>query len=205
MNEKTRKLLKKILGPLLGFIARKWLASDPWDKSAVELSEKKSRTFFGSGCVKEWSWYFEGESSIRVKKIKDVCQWLRRCEYVHDKELFNESDFWQHPTTFENLRKGDCEDHAIWAWRKLTELGLDAELVGGTIKESGFRNRHAWVHFQYDGTEYLMETTTKGSEPMYLPIEEAKKNYLPECSVNSKFETFYFGGFGTALAERLND
>src|SRR5690348_3236184 len=46
------------------------------------------------------------------------------CEYVRDP--VHERDFWQHPKTFEQLRKGDCEDHALWAWRKLTELGISA-------------------------------------------------------------------------------
>jgi hypothetical protein len=47
--------------------------------------------------------------------------------------LFGEADFWQHPSTFERLRTGDCEDFAVWAWRKLIELGYDVDLVAGGV------------------------------------------------------------------------
>ncbi len=32
---------------------------------------------------------------------------------------------------FRGKRRGDCKDHALWAWRKLNELGIAAELVCG--------------------------------------------------------------------------
>jgi len=66
-----------------------------------------------------------GQSTVCVNDIAAICEWLADCEYVRDP--VHERDFWQHPKTFEQLRKGDCEDHALWAWRKLTELGIPAD------------------------------------------------------------------------------
>src|SRR5205085_1473130 len=85
-----------------------------------------------------FAWYFEGQSAVTVGSVDDVCEWLLECEYVHDPELFHEPDFWQHPRTFERLRKGDCEDHALWAWRKLVEprdRGGAAERNDGCVRQ----------------------------------------------------------------------
>jgi predicted transglutaminase-like cysteine proteinase len=40
---------------------------------------------------------------------------------------FNRSHEREHPGAFERRRRGDCEDFALWAWRKLAEVGVDAE------------------------------------------------------------------------------
>ena len=68
---------------------------------------------------------------MAVKSLQEICEWLVGCDYADDEAFFNEPDFWQHPVMFEQTRKGDCEDHALWAWRKLVELGFEAELVRG--------------------------------------------------------------------------
>ena len=71
--------------------------------------------------------------SVPVQSIDDIVAWLQSCEYVTDLDLFHERDFWQHPGTFERLRRGDCEDFALWAWRKLAEVGIDAEFCVGRV------------------------------------------------------------------------
>ncbi|HXW05204.1 MAG TPA: hypothetical protein VD833_08230 [Vicinamibacterales bacterium] len=84
-------------------------------------------------------WYYEGQRTVQVGTVDDVCRWLAECQYLSDDELFNETDFWQHPRTFENLCKGDCEDHALWAWTKLVEFGHQAELFVGQLFEGASR------------------------------------------------------------------
>src|SRR5690348_9858416 len=101
------------------------------------------------------------------------------CEYVRDP--VHERDYWQHPKTFEQLRKGDCEDHALWAWRKLTELGLPAEFYVGrwrTGKEAqpGF---HAWVVFQDGGIQYLLEATGSSRETIVRRLDDVRGDYFP--------------------------
>ena len=84
----------------------RWLArgprqDDPWERLPYTV---KARAF-GRGSIHPFPWYFEGESAVDVKSLDDVCAWLMACQYVADPELFNESDFWQHPRTFERLRQ----------------------------------------------------------------------------------------------------
>src|SRR5688500_13536383 len=55
----------------------------------------------------DFSFYLEGPSSVSVGSIREVCYWLRKCEYHYDSVLFGRSDYWQHPTGFESLRRGD--------------------------------------------------------------------------------------------------
>src|SRR5262245_44057109 len=95
---------------------------DPrWGK--VTMSVPPYRT----GAQADYSTYFERESTVQVTSIDDICQWLLGCTYVSDKEQFGDAELWLHPSEFEQRRKGDCEDFALWAWRELVELGLDAE------------------------------------------------------------------------------
>jgi len=77
---------------------------------------------------------------------------------ARDASLFRESDYWQHPHTFEQLRRGDCEDFALWAWRKLIEIGIDADLViGRRVPPQSENSRHAWILFRRGGDEFLFE------------------------------------------------
>src|SRR6185436_7297823 len=88
---------------------------------------------FGPGSRREFAQYFQGESHVRVESIDEIVEWLLNCQYMTDAILFNERDFWQHPNTFEQLRRGDCEDFALWAWRKLADIGIDAEFCVGRV------------------------------------------------------------------------
>ena len=81
-----------------------------------------STTAFGPGSRCDFAHYFEGESHVPVASIDDIVRWLTSCEYDTDIALFHEQDVWQHPADFEQLRRGDCEDFALWAWGKLAEI-----------------------------------------------------------------------------------
>ena len=158
----------------------------------------------GSGCVRELSWFLEGETSVPIRSVADVCRWLRRCQYVHDEALFNERDFWQHPRTFEQIRRGDCEDHALWAWRKLRELGLPAEFMvgrwgGGDAGEGGM---HAWVVFRESDTDYLLESVAKTRADILRPLSSVRSRYAPHFSVDAELTIHMYGGFFQFLQNR---
>ena len=165
-----------------------------WHKRASDVP----RYNFGKGAKKDFAWYFEGTSRVQVKSLKEICKWLAKCGYMSDRELFVEDDFWQHPVTFEHLRKGDCEDHALWAWRKMTELGIPAEFVcgqwiernNGARKETG----HAWVNFEdlETRTWLVMESTEKNPRRMVLTYAEAEQYYFPEFAVNGELKTYRY-------------
>ncbi len=155
----------------------------PW----VKKRKKIPYHHLATGSVNKFEWYFTGQSAVEVASIEDICDWLRGCKYESDKVLFTKSDYWQHPLEFEKLRQGDCEDHALWAWRKLVGLGLEAEYVLGHWQE-GF---HAWVMFEKEGELYIFETTRKLSNIM-IPALKIKDQYQPKYGVDHNFVTYRY-------------
>ncbi len=175
---------------LLGFllVIAIFLAASQHNESDGKVSTSLEVRQFGPGSINAFTWYFEGQSQVNVSSIMDICNWLRACQYTHDQKLFMKHDFWQHPLTFEQIRMGDCEDHALWAWRKLVELGLKTEFVVGDTKQE----RHAWVVFTWkDGKEYLFETTTKQGQ-MIHPLMTTNTHYYPELSIDHNLKTYRY-------------
>lgn len=151
-----------------------------------------SHTQFGKGSKKPFPHYFKGDSQVNVKNVSDICDWLRQCQYVHDHVQFNAEDVWLHPLEFEKRQQGDCEDHALWAWRKLEALYYRTEFVIGH-KESllGQESLHAWVTFEENGRSYLIETTKKTGN-MVFPLKNTRKEYHPLLSVDQNFLTYRY-------------
>ena len=149
-------------------------------------------------------WYFDGESGVAARSVEEVCEWLARCEYCGDVELFNEVDFWQHPRTFEHLRKGDCEDHALWAWRKLVELGHHAEFFVGQWLEGGGDGDglHAWIVFEQQGQRFVLEPVSKSEASMIRPLTTVQAVYVPHFSVDPAFTMRSHAGYLLYLKSR---
>jgi hypothetical protein len=187
------KTLKSVFKPFLRHATKNLTDEDIWRKTKHNLPKEA----YGQGNQHDWDWYLEGHSTVKVKSAKEIVDWLRGCEYVGDIALFNEEDFWQHPVTFENLRKGDCEDHALWAWRKLKELGIPAEFVCGRSGPASSRGNHAhaWVHLELSGQQCLMETVADKQHRMTFPLDEVRRNYCPAFSVDTNLKTYRYGGF----------
>lgn len=172
---------------------------DPW--RCVEAPVPTC--LLGIGSVNELPWYFEGESTVQAASFEDVCSFLRGCSYARDEDLFRVRDFWQHPLTFEQIRRGDCEDHALWAWRKLRELGYRAHLVTGSCSRDDVDpGGHAWVIFHGDRGLYLLEATTKQRDQMVRPLDAERRRYRPHFSVDENFTMFIYGGFLQYLDDR---
>ena len=187
-----RRFLAFILRPVFSLVLR-FMEWEPWER----LSHRIAPHRFGMGSRHDFRWYFEGESTVSVENIEAICEWLAECEYIRDPDLFHERDFWQHPRTFEQLRKGDCEDHALWAWRKLTELGIPAEFYVGRWQtandgEPGF---HAWVVCKHAGVDYLLEATASNRAAILRPLAEVRDNYVPHFAIDAQFNSFAFGGY----------
>ena len=162
-------------------------------------------TVLWSGTNYEMSWYLKGPSTVEVANIEELCSWLRECEYVSDLELFQETDFWQHPSTFELLKKGDCEDYALWTWRKLLELGFEAEfMIGRTVRTAG-QGYHAWVIYRDDRKDYLIDPVFTGTEKMILPLVLAKAEYFPVYSVDGSLTRRMYRGLFAWLEDRKTE
>ena len=152
-------------------------------------------TAFGPGSRRDFALYFEGESCVNVASIEEIVAWLLGCEYISDPELFDRGDFWQHPSIFEQWRRGDCEDFALWAWRKLAEIGIDAEFYVGRVRCGPRIDRqHAWVVYRHDRTDFLFEPAARDPQQMIRRLAEARDDYVPHFAVNRRFDTCAFAG-----------
>ena len=195
-----RALLRWALSPVVRLLIRMHVPGDDWE----EVPARAAPWRFGSGSRKSFSWYFEGESVVRVTSIAEIVDWLADCEYVSDKHLFQENDFWQHPRTFERLRQGDCEDFALWGWRKLNEIGVPARLFVGRHLGGGSTPRgHAWVVFEAENGPMLLETSHRSAEHAVRPLEEARLEYRPHHSVDRFYRTTSYCGWLTSAKEDL--
>ena len=198
----VKSLLFWPLRPLWRLTLRVLPVGDPWGR----LNYRVPFTRFAPGSTHDFAWYFEGTSAVNVSSVDEIQEWLLGCEYESDPELFQMPDFWQHPQTFEQIRRGDCEDHALWAWRKLVELGYDADLVLGRSlpwnpAEESTRT-HVWVVFKHGGDSFLLEATSKVRERMVRRLADVASDYRPELGVDRRRKSFAFGGALLTLRER---
>jgi hypothetical protein len=152
---------------------------------------------FGPGSRRPFADYFTGDSAVHVHSLDEIVEWLQSCEYVTDSELFHDRDVWQHPSAFEQCRRGDCEDFALWAWRKLAEIGVDAEFCVGRVigdDRPEIDRQHAWVIYRLDDTEFVFEPAARIRSRMIRPLADAVDEYVPHFAVNHRFDTHAFAG-----------
>lgn len=193
-----RRLFRPFWAPVDRYLARTRPVADHWER----LSAAPGLRQFGPGARLDFSEYLTGSSNVDVSSVDAMRAWLLECEYASDETLFNEHDFWQHPVTFERMRAGDCEDFAIWAWRKLLELGVDADFVTGyCVKDGALDGRHAWVLFRQDGIEYLFEPGARRAERMLRRLDDVRSDYLPQFGVDRRARPFSFAGY--LVVERM--
>jgi len=172
---------------------------DPWQRLPYEAPLE----VYGDGARHGFDWVFEGESTIVVTSLDDIVAWLGTCQYETDASLFREADYWQHPHTFEQMRRGDCEDFALWAWRKLVELGIDADLVIGRRVPPGSENsRHAWILFRDGEAEFLFEPIVSDRGEAIRRLETVRSEYIPEFGVARDRSRFLFAGYAYFLQNR---
>jgi hypothetical protein len=158
---------------------------------------------FGDGARHDFAWVFEGESTVPVTTLDDIIAWLAECRYESDANLFQESDYWQHPRTFEQLRCGDCEDFALWAWRKMVEMRMDAALVIGRRVPPGSENsRHAWILLRDGDAEYVFEPAERDRALALRGVTTVRADYIPEFGVTGDLRPFYFAGYAYFLQNR---
>ena len=154
-------------------------------------------TAFGPGSRWPFDHYFEGTSGVAARSIDDIVAWLGTCEYVSDLDQFHEPDLWQEPCAFEARQRGDCEDFALWAWRKLIEIGIEAEFFVGRVAVRRARvgdRQHAWVVYRLGHEVYLFEPAAGDRRRMIRPWSAVKDDYVPHFAVDHRFATSAFVG-----------
>jgi len=132
--------------------------------------------------------YVSRPLTVRCRTIKDVRHFLIGCKYVSDRELFDKEDYWQPPEEFESMKKGDCEDFALWTWRQLLDMGYEARFICGSAGRYG--DGHAWVEYFQDGRCFLLE-------PLYCKVgctipRLSTLRYEPRTSVTWDGETLRY-------------
>jgi predicted transglutaminase-like cysteine proteinase len=189
----VRGSLRQAFSPMIRLAARLIGRESAWERLTMPVPASA----FGPGSERPFAQYFEGQSRVQVSSIAEITAWLQTCEYVSDLELFHKRDVWQHPSVFEDLKRGDCEDFALWAWRKLAELGIDAELCVGRVlahARPDVAYQHAWVVYRTGETEFLFEPAAQTESAMIRPLAEVMDDYVPHFAVNRRFETNAFVG-----------
>jgi hypothetical protein len=174
------------------------LSESAWERLPMDIPP----TAFGPGSQSPFGLYFEGQSRVAATSIDDIVGWLGSCEYVSDLDQFHEPDFWQQPCAFEQRRRGDCEDFALWTWRKLVEIGIEAEFfVGRVVSANGadeadkvMDRQHAWVVFRSGRDVSLFEPAARDRQLMIQPWAAVKDRYVPHFAVDHRFVTSAFVG-----------
>lgn len=143
---------------------------------------------FGVGLERSFSWFLSRPSRIEVRSLDEMLGWTAACRYSTDQLLFGVPDYWQHPCEFEERRAGDCEDFALWIWRKAIRNGLEAELVVGDVRAGGESHDHAWVTLHQGGDETIVDPCTQ-----FAPCGAATQwAYRPAVSVGGDLQLYRY-------------
>ncbi len=106
--------------------------------------------------------FLTDDLTVKSNSLDEIQAFLRQCRYVSDADQFSIREYWMHPRHFERLRRGDCEDFALWTWRQLLAMKLDARFVCGKCGHGS----HAWVTFSDSQAHYLFEPTALRSKKL---------------------------------------
>lgn len=171
-------------GPFDDLLGRLTDAWDPWTSMPAPIPYP----MFGKGSRHPFPWYFDGISRVSVSSLLDIEEWLRDCHYLSDETLFGQDDYWQHPGEFEQIRMGDCDDHALWAWRKVVELGHSTSFVIGKWRDEP-DGLHTWLVATVSGEQHVFEATSKVRGDALRPLRDVRDAYRPYLSVDDRFRT----------------
>ena len=66
----------------------------------------------------------------KIHSPEDLSKFMRKnFTFVEDSQNFGKTDYWQSPEEMLSLKKGDCEDFALFAHAALKELGFESYVV----------------------------------------------------------------------------
>jgi Bacterial transglutaminase-like cysteine proteinase BTLCP len=99
--------------------------------------------------------YLDRPLSYHASNLDDIRRFLMSCKAASDEETFGKKEYWLPPDEFEKLKKGDCDEFALWTWRQLLHLGYPARFVAG--RYGRYRGGHAWATFERDGKHYIAD------------------------------------------------
>lgn len=93
-------------------------------------------------------------------------------------------EMWQNSRQAFYYPRGDCEDHALVLADWLISMNEDARVAVGTYRGGG----HAWVILFKDGSEYLLEATSKRKNKTdVFPLAVLQTDYNPNYMFNRQY------------------
>lgn len=124
--------------------------------------------------------YLSQPLGIKCNSLEDMRRFLKQCRYVSDQEQFGKYDYWMPPEEFEQRKKGDCDDFALWTWRQFLAMGYDTRFVVGHSGRYG--SGHAWVTFTENERTFLVEPLMAWLVPKLARLSTVR--YQPGISVS---------------------
>lgn len=155
--------------------------------------EGRRRPMRALGSTHPWERYFAVSLPAVPRDVAEVAAFLAACEYVPDSAVGTGRDDWQPPDVFARTRRGDCEDHALWAWRALVEMGYRARFVLGWLGAEW----HAWVHVCAGRRWYLLECTRKSSAA--TDAAAYRPRWAVERMAGERIQVFEHGEVGEGI------
>ncbi len=120
--------------------------------------------------------------NFQAKRMTQIDDWINKGKYLSDERLYGESDKWQIPSEFEKIRRGDCEDFALWTWVQLLRMNIHARFMLGGLYSNELN--HAWVCiygrdgvkvFECTPSEFNVAIDTRNA-PEYTPVLSVDKS-----------------------------
>lgn len=151
-----------------------------YDTEGKQVSHPRKRRYWWWSPTFTMGRFLTQPLSIKCSNFEDLQRFLKQCRYVSDQEQFGKPDYWMLPAEFEEKKKGDCEDFALWTWRQLMAMGYDARFVGGRAGKYG--SGHAWVSFTEDGRTFIVESLAARLSKKFPRLSTLR--YEPHVSVS---------------------
>lgn len=126
--------------------------------------------------------YLTRPLGVRCGGLAEMRRFLSGCRYADDPVVRGRQDYWAPPEEFERTREGDCDCFAMWTWRQLCEMGIEARVVVGLAGRHGAR--HAWVQAVLDGAPHVVEPLVWWVERPLPRLWIAR--YVPQVSVGAR-------------------
>ena len=92
----------------------------------------------------------EAQQLSDIDKLNKVNNFFNLFNFVEDKKLWGESNYWATPLEFIGVNGGDCEDYTIAKYFTLIELGIANEKMRMTMVKAVHLNQYHMVLAYYE-------------------------------------------------------
>lgn len=114
------------------------------------------------------------------RTIQEIFNEAATFQYSRDPE----GDMWQDPSITEKLKRGDCEDMAVWVYRELKRSGYDDVRIMVGKFELHDKRFHTWVVCRLEGADVIIDPALQRG--VWLRAEISTDLYLPAYSFDGR-------------------